>query len=192
MTTTFPLDLKFKGDRDYLHGTDILTALEEIAGPLENFTFLIRKVMKVGQVAIVMPADGMDAADLSASVIHGPEGRQLGVMADPTVTVEGRYAYDEADVISGATFEGDGARLPARGDHRFIEQIVALNKALVRRLVAADRDWFFTKLEMRYMPVSPTPIRLRLVQRLGTRLTKSAIEVAGEEVGFIYFSASRQ
>ncbi|OFX08806.1 MAG: hypothetical protein A2516_08600 [Alphaproteobacteria bacterium RIFOXYD12_FULL_60_8] len=185
------LDLAFKGERTYLHGTDILNALEKNIGPLQRVSFRMHKVATHGLCAIGLPFEGVTTRDLAGVLLFGAEEprSQIGLEENEDQPIEGRYAYDEAAVVAAATFEKGGAVMSRNPEFSFIEQLVALNKALLQKEIEQQNvKWYFTQLDVAFLPKDFTKLRLTVVQRLGIRLVKSKIEIDGASFGSIAFS----
>ena len=132
-----PLPLDFKGDRTYLHGTDMLDALCGIAPDLRNISLKIQKIAEDPVAAVGLPDDGINRRDLVAILAADENGSriEIGLEPAPSGKLPGRYAYDEAGVIAAATFAPaeKTAQMPRNPEHSFIEQLVALQKALLQR-----------------------------------------------------------
>ena len=184
------LDLKFKGERDYLHGTDIFDALTAVTGARFGIALWLYRIVRCGLEAVPLaaaPRRPREFAGLFA--YHANDAtRWVDLREDRAIEVLGRTPYDEDSVITDAVIEGGAIGSPGPSRYSFIERVVALNKVLLRRAVA-DVPWLFTRLELDRLAEAPCALRLRLCHRFGVRLIKSAIAADGAPLGFIYFSA---
>jgi hypothetical protein len=185
------LEIKFKGDRNYLHGTDILTALENDIEDLNNLSFRLHKIVTHGLEAIVLPVDGIKNRDLAGLLLSGTKEprHQIGLIENDARVVEERYKYDDKNVVAEALFQGDTAEMCNAISFNFVEQLVALQKALLQRNIdQLDTKWYFTQLDINHLPKKFNVLRLTVSQRLGIRLVKSKIVVDGNPLGTIAFS----
>ena len=192
-----PLPLDFKGDRTYLHGTAMLDALCGIVPDMQNISLKIQKIAEHPVAAVGLPDEAVNRRDLVAILAADEDGTriEIGLESAPDGTPPGRYAYDEAGVIAAAEIapEDRKARMPRNPDHTFIEQLVALQKALLQRCFPdAGVHWYFSRLEIARLPNGFGTLSLSVAQALGTSLVKSAIDVDGAAMGDIYFSGVKQ
>lgn len=187
-----PLDLPFKGNRQYLHGTDIFDAVISLTKPRHGVAFRFHRLMR-NPIDLVPIADAGKGADEAAGyyVRYGANGtkRIWHFREAHARRITGRVPYDESDVVSDAIYEADNIESPGPSTYSFIERAVALHKALLRRRENSDGPgaWLFTHLDLTNVPSNPVRIRLKLSGFLGTKMAKSTIECDGEPLGQITF-----
>ncbi|MDJ0785164.1 MAG: hypothetical protein QNK05_00060 [Myxococcota bacterium] len=187
MSDGIPLDLPFKGGRDYLHGTDLFQSLVDVTGARGPLALRIRRMMRTGVRAVACD----DAARLkraAAQFRFEEEGvvRRLAVEEDGRAVL-GRTEYDEDGITEKARFGSGFVELEPPAGHSWIERVVSHHKQLVRREVAPVA-WLFTGIELERWPVGDDPLRIELAQKLGTRTARSDIRHAGQVVGRITFT----
>lgn len=190
-----PLEIAFKGDRNYLHGTDLLAASEALLrqhageGFISHFvarSFATRTpYLEVGQTqdersSFASGKFRVECRDEIAFTLH--EG---------TEPVTGRYPFDEAGLLSDACIDverGTGT-MAARTGFSPIEQVIALNKKL-QYAVAPDvkGKWVFVRLDLK-QPLSPdaSEYSMRLKRIISGRFSTSLIQLDGTDVGSIQF-----
>ena len=175
----------------------MLDALCGIAPDLRNISLKIQKIAEDPVAAVGLPDDGINRRDLVAILAADENGSriEIGLEPAPSGKLPGRYAYDEAGVIAAATFAPaeKTAQMPRNPEHSFIEQLVALQKALLQRCFPdAGVHWYFSRLEVTLLPDGFGMLSLKVVQALVTSLVKSAVDVDGAAMGDIYFSGIKQ
>lgn len=193
-----PLQLSRKGNRSYLHGTDmydaimsVLEARGHVEGPIrlkigrETNRTLSLYVAPVND-ATTRPAD--EVANFAATV----DGIAVtGWLVESGGLVVDRYEYDEMPVEEAGRIDDDAIRFIGVSPISPIETAIALTRRLhVVRMPPGGSKWMFTGLEIA-RPLRACDARnmtVTLRHRLGFRLTKSALQAGTEEVGYIYFS----
>lgn len=191
------LNLRFKGARTYLHGTDMVDEMARLAPGLTDLSLRIQKIATKPLAAVLLPDAIVGRKELVAllNARRGGEKIALGLLERDDGGVPGRYAYDEERVIAGAAVDADGraARMAWNGEYSFVEQLVALHKALLQRCFAsAGVHWYFTRLDIARLPASFGTLSLEVTQALGVSLVRSAIAIDDEALGDIYFSGVKQ
>lgn len=106
------------------------------------------------------------------------------------------YKYDESVVVELTHFDAGqpSIRLLEESPYTPIETLIAMTKALhFQAYPNATREWVFCKWESQSWPLPGklTGTTIRVVQALGSRLTKSEIILDGSTIGQIYFSARK-
>jgi hypothetical protein len=188
------LNLTFKGDRDYLHGTDIVPALVAIAGQMRGLSVQIYRmtshVLLAWQVTAAELEELRKSRELCVLMSYtrpAGEAAMIAVTEDRSRRVIAARPYDEAAVVRTAVRDGKRIRQDASRTGTFLERIVALNKRLLNELEGKS-DWLFCGLELTRIPEPFVPLSIEMVSNVGTRMYKSAIEVSGLPVGTLVFA----
>lgn len=184
--TTVPLDLPFKGERDYLHGTDLVEALLShfhSGGPLQ---FQIHRMMTRAVEAGVVRS-GADFGDCAAKAKFGD--RLVGVW-ETNRAVTRRVEYDEIAAIQGAVYVDNWCLTKRNPKYTFVEQLVALNKKVLGERFPEVGGWVFVGLELDAYPALWNQIAVEYSQRLGKLLFRSHVLVDGELIGEVRFAPS--
>lgn len=188
-----PLDLPFKGARDYLTGADIFDALLRITGAKGPAVLVLRRFMRHPINAVPIPL-GADSSAYPAEFHYSSVGSDHTVVVreDPSRSAARRVPYDEEAVTAPAVISGTSLSCRISRSYSFIEHVVALNKLLLNRsaLGATAPKWLFTRIELDAVPESPDTLDLRLTASIGSRITKTAIGADGRFLGHIYFSSA--
>jgi hypothetical protein len=187
------LELAFKGERDYLQGGDIFNALAALTGARDSVVLQMNKVMRHALDAVPVP-EGGPAVEFNALFEYdGAGGRHsIAVVEDGSAEVTSRKPYDEAAVVADARLSGERIFSPGPSETTFIERAIALNKVLLNaRFAPAKIKWWFARLELDRVPISPRSAGVAFVASVGGRIAKSALEADGDACGFIYFLRDR-
>lgn len=191
---THTLDLQFKGDRDYLHGTDIIPALLEIVGPVTNLSVQINRmtshVLVAREVTAARVTELRRKGELSVLMSYERSAggaAMIAVTEDRSRKVTASRPYDEAAVVRTATRDGNSIMQDASHIGTFFERVVALNKRLLNEL-EGKTDWLFCGLELTRIPAQSAPLSVTMTGSFGRGMYKSAIESDGMAVGTLVFA----
>lgn len=192
----YDLDLKYKGSRDYLHGTDIfsstLNCLFARFGKIENIDFAFHRQAHQ-QLKLVVgdsPLEERAAAVCSFSV----DGiRKRAGLYETQNGVTERYPYPEDEIVSSMDIDilgRKGILLGGRG-YSDIEIWVAMTKALHYRVFSQSKGkWFFVRGRFHQYTASSVAERRELViaSAFNDKLTRCEAVQDGVKLGEIYFS----
>lgn len=192
------LELSFKGDREYLHGTDIfnetLSLLSKKYAPLEvlNIDFSFHHLARTSLDLYEIAQTGL--GDPAAVCTYRVDGIKHKVyLYENSKIVEGRYSYNEEEigrdfVIDPLTLSGVLAAPAAYTD---IETWVALTKVLHQRALADLKGkWLFVRGRFpKFVSKSHSSMWcLKIVSNFQNTLTRTELSFGDEVVGEIYFS----
>ena len=190
------LSLPFKGDRTYLHGTDmydgILAALDDAGGAVKGrVQFRIYRIAR-NAVDLLVYDSGEEITRPDNAVASLAIGDTAAFLVETGRQVEHRTIYDDNATDAYAERDGDSIHLSAAPRLTTIEAIVAITRSLHRTaLPSSEKRWMFTGLDLT-RPLTPTDASdctVTIQTRRGVSLTKSAITPASSEpLGHIYFS----
>lgn len=194
---------KFKGERDYVHGTDIYTSIantlvntstQPLPASFTQFRLAIRKPGRHACRLDISPVGGADGKPDNAVVEFRfccGEKMYQGWLSESDSPVAERYSYCEKKAIAGCTVSGETVSLRNCAEYSTIENLVAATKYLHATLFPdACGKWFFSRLDLPQLLPSQTnqPLSISLNQSLGKRLTRSDMQMNGQSIGSIYFS----
>lgn len=197
------LKLVFKGERNYVHGTtmfDETVRLLSDAGykPLNAIQFLIHKMISTNLKLVVEPYREAAPASGDVAVMRfAADGQSMQACVKLQDGMpETRMPYDESAVSNDCEIDAATRSIRLLNDgfgFSQIEVLVSMNKALHLAVLEkpADTSWVFCRWDS---PAWPLPgdlsgVTVTLKQTLGTRLTRANIELDGQMLGQIYFSA---
>ncbi len=196
--TVLPLRLWFKGERTYVHGTDLFNALAEAAGIARasagaDLRLSLHHPITRGVEAVrLSPGTPPEFRPAALLEVQRGSGRTVWAVRETDDRVAERRPYDEAAVTAGAVIEGEDVIQQTATPYTLIERVVALNKRLLDHAGPAGAGgWWFSRLELGPLPSPAAALRLHRATDLGGRLVKSHIHADGERVGAIYFTRKR-
>jgi len=190
---TESLAISFRGDRTYLHGTDLYSAvhsafLRELeAEALTDIRFKIPQFYRRPVVLEITPG------------IHGSAVLQCSANAqvwsghlhdDPSAPAPQRVAFDEDAIMQAMRVSGRTAEFTSEGRWTAIERIVFLGKFLNIHLdpPAAEKQWVFTQLELDRSLRNDAEVSVEFGSALEDFFTKSAVLISGVKCGSVYFA----
>jgi len=188
---------KYKGERDYIQGADVINAIQQIytQRSLTKFNCSFHGFMQGPCVNMFIsnskaPIDDSDKYNVICDFNVGDKKIYI-YMQDANNCQEPRvsYKYDESEIIKLCEIEGDQIKLNKKSSYTFIESIVAMTKHLHHKLFSSDEGkWIFTRLNLDELIQARENILIEIIQNLGSRLTKSDIYYKNKNIGCIYFS----
>jgi hypothetical protein len=200
MTRTYPLELPFRGERTYLHGTDLHQAIvaalgEDLpAGPVSiTFHSLLNQLPDLVCSTESLRHLREDPTFRGEVRLGGGDTVLNAALMESTRPATERKICNENEVAAAAVVDetAKSATLEAGQIGNLIERIVFLNKHLHLKLLPhLSPKWLFARLELTApLPAEP-PRQLSLVlkQVLGNRFTRSDILFDGQRFGSISFS----
>jgi hypothetical protein len=189
MERGFLLDLPFKGNRDYVHGTDLFDSLVARTAPAAAVSLRIHRMMH-GLVRV----DPWEAGDEPGAALffyadESGGSRALAMHDSPRADKARRIPFDEAAIAARHVLHDQRIEMAHRDDATFIERWIVLNKLLHQHLFAAGHGrWIFTRIDVSALPATIGRTALVFRSRVGTRLTRVGIEADGRAIGDMYFS----
>lgn len=197
---TFPVEISFKGNRPYLRGGDLYTALMETlpraknrdAGGPVNMKF---SRLPKHQVLIVL-AEKEDIPPVPANLVASFSAmvngvRHLGWFVESDRPVKCREDFDEQEIMRVSEIQGESIAISGGGNLAAVDVVVSITKRLHDHIYPdEEKSWILTALDI-HRPLQPHDtdgIIVVLERSLGRRLTKSRIVAGGKELGHIFFS----
>jgi len=105
--------------------------------------------------------------------------------------IDCRYEYPEEKIyqLSNLDFNNNTITLNTDSSYSFIENIVAMNKYLLENIFKdISGKWYFTRLQIAKNVHKNYPLKLELKANFNFKLTKTAIFIDDQLVGYLYFS----
>ena len=182
------IQVPFKGNRDYLHSTDIYNQIFTLFPKIEclELSFFKRLTHPIRIETLSAP---FDKANLDAYVelSFGNQRNSFGLFQDKDQLIQERIPYDENLVVAESKVETRVIYLDSVFKFTPIEVVVALNKRLLSKVLSSEIKWALTRLQIT-SPLIHGQYKLVLEKNLGFRLTKTAIYIDNIHYGYIYFS----
>lgn len=196
-----PLNLCFKGQRNYLHGTDIYDSVCEAvchenanaSGVHVRFVFHSFATTEC-ELHLSLPGEdctcpGGAVAEVSFAY---SSGIQRGWLVETARPVTCRRSFPEEEIVAASAIGDKSISLCADLAFSPIEVAVALTKHLHNTLFpVTDQRWVLSKLDLSRMlrPGDTGSMVINLQSNLHNRITKSSVVVGVALLGDIYFSA---
>lgn len=191
----------FKGERDYIHGTDVFDGLNLLIAEefgfagAQDLRFAVHRVIR-SDLDVVLHSHGEAEAgpEACATLTFSHQGSRWKLSAAETgAKVDCRYPYDESGIASACQFDAVAKSAVIRAPLKVtdIELWVSANKVLLQHLFPETQGkWWFVKAEIDGYTRSHAyrEVELTLVHNFNLRLTKTSVLVDGVKRGFIYFS----
>lgn len=192
------IDFRYKGERDYIHGTDMFNAMMDVsksAATYSNIHFTIHDFVRrlSCQLYLTDNKESLNEVDEIAvrcqlnidAITHW-----IAIVPNAgDIAMEERYAYDESQIVSLCNMLDDGIVLNQLSPFSFIETIVAMNKHMHQQLFPeVDGKWIFTRIDLPIFCDVRENLALRLRHNMNYRLTKSDVVLNGKKIGDIFFS----
>lgn len=190
----------FKGDRDYIHGTDIFNSIyatisnKGFCPYLQNVEMTIHHIIHHNPVLtdeLTLQKEEIAAVNFYAS--DGEKTKRF-ILVEGEEKVVCQYAYPEESIINAAAIDLQQATIVLSDFPGFsnIEKTVALTKGLHLALFPQVKGkWFFSRIKFILFCVNslqPQEIGIRFIKNFNFKLTQSKIFFDSAEAGSIYFS----
>ncbi len=200
----YPLDIGFKGERNYIHGTDMFNQAMRVIrknqlGEIRDIDFIIQRMATQHLQLEIEKAEGSRSAapdDVAVLKFTIGEERFFARLMTIPGAPQARVPYDESLVTRHCLINSADRTVRLAEDcsgHSSIEKLVSMNKALHLAVLEkpADTQWVFCRWHSsdRPMPEDLTHAEIILRQTLGSRLTRADVMLNDCQLGQIYFSA---
>ena len=191
---------KFKGNRQYVHGTDIIdSVIKKVEEKFGEYPDSIkgsfhRRLKSHGKIRIYPQSKALkDITYNSLFTIEVKEKEYLVTLSQTDRPIKSAYTYDEEAVTLGMVYRDKSVQITVNNNYSFIEQIVALTKKLHLNIYPNSiGNWFFTKIQMQ-LSIAPKLIPGRYLmikarKNFHNKLTQNLIYLDTEFIGDIWFS----
>lgn len=187
----------FKGQRNYVHGTDIYnrlyeTVLKDQIQSDASFDLSFHGVATTNLKCLETPPEDENLLKFACKYFDQTGERKILYGVENNEAINCRYEYPEENICSLSTINTELQKISLAQDSSFsfIENCVALNKFLLETLFPdVNGKWYFTRLQLKKFQINTIyPLEIRFQSNFNFKLLKSEIYVEDESVGFIYFS----
>jgi len=183
----------FKGNRSYIQGPDIMTAiLEYFSG--QAVTDIDVKFNGICATNLNL-VEGDECTDAKVNIGLSLDGKEkVFQLLEAETNIDCRYDYDEESLVKMTQLDMEGRQILLNGitGYSFYENVVAMNKCLLQRLYPEEQGkWYFTRIEQEEVISDDALITVKLIKNFNFRLTKSDVFIAAKKVGSVYFSMVR-
>jgi hypothetical protein len=189
---THELELAYKGNREYLHGTDIFTALLDVTGPVKKISIKFHKKVSKNLIAHFIDVGDLEDFRLLNNICVLMSYQKSGstkiiavIEGEKEITKRQEYCEDCITVDSEIYNQKITQKQENFGSA--IERIVALNKRLLNHLHGKNQ-WFFTQIDMYEYCVNTKNISIEFERSIGGIMYKTILYNDGKKVGGVIFS----
>ena len=186
-------DFKFKGKRNYIHGTDMYDKLLAHVDGFDQLDMQFRAVCD--RPLKLIEQDSIDITrsnPVSIKVVFQGKSRYFSyVFDDEKMSVEQRYVFDEDALVSQAVLSAEKtAMLKPVDGYTDIESVVAVNKVLLNHAFqGASVQWLFVRLKLNGPLDFKSNLTLKVIKNIGLKLVETEIICDNRTVGSVFFSA---
>lgn len=201
VTHGVPADFGFKGNRNYVHGSDIYPAALHIARELwgrypDEVMCAFHKPLKSQGIFRLRSGEKEPSSeDIYARFIFSlGESKHELVLNATNQLIKVARPYDEEEVLRFSEMSARSIRMIVRSDYSYIEQIIAMTKKLHHVVYTDVHDkWLFTKLHIKDR-IAPedyceSALEIRAERKVQNILSQCSIFVNDWPVGHIFYSA---
>jgi len=191
MNEQFDLNFCFKGDREYIHGTDIFIKLLKYYQRIDKIDIAFHGISINNLTFYTEKPDIKDIKVSFRAISNENKIKIFGIENNSKVKCTNEYKEERIVKESTINIDKKCITLSRVAEYSFIEHIVAMNKALVENIYPnKEGKWYFTRLQINNdIDISIIKsINLNLLSNFQFKLTKSSIIINNENIGFIYFS----
>lgn len=191
-------DFCFKGERTYVHGTDIYDqVLEELtvkrSMAVETIDVSINKISTQNLKGyLVNENEGLNGEYKAQMKFFSDGESKILYLEEQNEEIECREAYDEKSIVSKSKIDLDTESISMEASLPFssIEKTVALNKHLLQKIFSEKvGKWYFTRLKLdKPFDNKERVFRIKFRRNFKFKLVQSDIVVDEKQVGTIYFS----
>lgn len=189
------LDFCFKGNRTYVHGTDIYNKMTKFLSDDKQIQSLDLSFHGIAKTNIEISKDKpVDESLLKFAYKYTDDKNNKTILygIENNDPIECRYEYPEDAIcnLSKLDLQNEEVVLEDKSSFSFIENTVAINKYLLENLFPdVNGKWYFTRLQIKQIRKDNSyPLKLILKANFNFKLTKTEIFIDEVSIGFIYFS----
>lgn len=197
------LKFKYKGNRNYVHGTDIINETIKHLNYLgyfpDSFEISFKNLIRTDLEICVFNIDddigeNLMNEDVLAFATFRSAKKTYNILYKKTdKETKINYPFSEDKIIEQTILNQEKKSITylSKINYTVIELIVVMNKHLLTKLNPNESGkWYFgkLKLEKNILAEKFSEIQIILIKNIGVRYTQSLIKLDGSSVGFIYFS----
>ena len=186
------LQLKYKGSRTYLHGSDIFNTLEDVLSNIQTgyVSKLVFKNFARNQIQLWMhePTEALKVLGTAIWKNDTGEERRLW-LTETEIAVEESYPFDEEAILVDSEIESRSIQLSVSNNYTTIENVIALTKRLNYTLSPdVNGKWLFGQIDLlRKLPTSWDTLRIDRTVCVANSFSRNRIVVDDEYCGEIRF-----
>lgn len=189
--------LPFKGNRNYIHGTDIFNEMIKlfINKKLTDFQFTIHKMSMNNKGAIYFTTSLEEFKSITQPLhitasldVDSKKYWIAFLFEEEQLEKTDRIPYDEQALIEKCHVSEERISLREISPYTFIETIVCMQKKLLQTLFPNKDKWLFTKIILTEYTANYKNVAILFRKNFNFKLVKSDIFINDTLAGEIYFS----
>lgn len=191
MTETF-LPMKYKGNRNYLHGSDFFQSINNVL--FRQYGGWLKKIAFRGfakkQCLLVSEKPSANDNIIATVDWQSKKGEMVAAWIIETgLAVEGQYDFDEAEISDLAKLENQHITLHNATPFTVIENVIALTKQLNYHLTPnVDGKWVFGQLNLHCpLPAKYDVISIHRATEIKNKFSRNRIYIDDVDLGEIRF-----
>ena len=201
VTHGVPANFGFKGNRNYVHGSDIYPAALHIARELwgrypDEVMGTFHKLLKSQGIFRLCSGEKGDSAEdvFARFIFRFGESKHELVLNAVNKPISVTRPYDEDEVLHFSEMSIKSIRMIVRSNYSYIEQIIVMAKKLHHVIYTDVHDkWLFTKLHIKDR-IAPedyceSVLEIQAERKIQNILSQCSIFVNDLPVGHIFYSA---
>jgi hypothetical protein len=192
------LNLPYRGNRNYIHGTDLFSGISNVASALALDPHAYVKSIAFHQKAVTMctaqlhrPSDLEFVRGRFSLSADTHQSEVLGWIIENGTLPTNREAYDEDAVVAGAYFDRSRKALSSelRSGYTTIQTVVAMMKSLCGELRTPQGGrWMFGSLQLSdELPSICGSIEIVLTRLISDRYAVATVVIDGDSIGTLRF-----
>ena len=188
------LSIPYKGNRRYIHGTDLFVSLEDLFAELVPGCFVSHMEIRSparGRIRVDWAQSDIGADAFGRVVLTDPAGRELFAVLSDSAGCPDCHPYDEELLVADAKLDtsGQAALLSLPDGFSTIEGLVALTKALCTKLAPPPGKWLFVGIDLAApLPRRCDQIEIQLIRLMRKQFSVFSILIDGADIGSIRFA----
>jgi hypothetical protein len=194
------IKFKFKGKRDYVHGTDIynkmLDTMHVFCGQYpKSVEGSFHYLLKNHGIFRIYERDTIKEVDHCAAIFNLliKEKKYQVILHDIETPITSSYAYDERNVLKNMVLNSKTIVMPFNPSYTYIEQFVAMTKKLHFTIYPeATGKWLFTRLQINEAIdnalYADKILSVKSERNFQYKLTQCLIRLNDQLIGNIFFS----
>lgn len=186
----FMMNLEFKGQRNYIHGSDIYNSISEELSEL-GYDYIKKLAFKsFARHQVRFTLDSAESTSAFAfGILSTAQDSQKFYLIETDEPVTDRYPYDEALITDKAVIAGSQITGKADNLYSVIENVIALTKQLNYQLSPdVSGKWLFGQLDLKMaLPVEWRQIQISQKSCIANSFSRNLITIDGAAYGEIRF-----
>jgi len=194
MNNSIELSLSFKGEREYIRGTDVINeSIEKLKNLSKDITVQFHEMLYfpvvLVEVSFVEFSNFKKINNVSGLITyktkHG-EKKLLALVQNNEKKISDRCEYDESVNLMGYVVNDKTISQDCKNCGSFIERVVSLYKKLLNTIVSKE-FWIFARIDLYCHPNDMQNISIKLINIVGDRMFKASISSNGTCLGTLVF-----